>query len=69
MEIYFVFNETHIKNLQILIFLLDKQFLVELFNKVNFFVSMKKMIKSFQDGTIFNGQNLQGHMTLRSVKD
>jgi len=33
-------NEPHVKNLEVLILLLDKQLLIELFNEVYFFVAM-----------------------------
>jgi hypothetical protein len=45
-------NDPYIKNLEILIFLLDKKLLIELFNEIHLLIPMKEMIKRFENSAI-----------------
>lgn len=45
---------THIENLKILIFLLDKKLLIELFDEIHLFVPMEEMIERFENSPILD---------------
>jgi len=52
-------NDPYIKNLEILIFLLDKKLLIELFNEIHLLIPMKEMIKRFENSAILYWKNLK----------
>ena len=43
----------HIKNLEILIFLLDKKLFIKLLNEVHLLIPMKQMMEIFENCAIF----------------
>lgn len=51
-------KDPYIKNLKIFVLLLDKKLFIELFNEIHLLISMKEMVESFQNSSIFNGENL-----------
>jgi hypothetical protein len=52
-------NDPYIKNLEILIFLLDKKLLIELFNEIHLLIPMKEMIERFENSAILYRKNLK----------
>lgn len=62
-------NDTYIKNLEILIFLLDKKLFIELFNEIHLLIPMKEMVEWFQNSTIFNREDFKWNMTTCFSKD
>lgn len=44
---------TYIKDLEVLIFLLDKKLFIELLNKIHLAIPMNKMVEWLQNSTIF----------------
>lgn len=55
-------SDFYIKNLKILIFLLDKKLFIELLNEVHLFITMDKVIEWFQNSTIFNRKYFKWYM-------
>ena len=52
-------NDPYIKNLEVLILLLDKKLLIELFNEIHLLIPMKEMIKRFENSAILYWKNLK----------
>lgn len=62
-------NEAHIKNLKVLIFLLDQKLFIKLLYEVHLLIPMKQMVEYFQNCAILNGYNLEGNVTTGSIEN
>ena len=50
--------DSYIKNLEILIFLLDEKLFIELFDEIHLLIPMEEMVESFENSTILYWKNL-----------
>ena len=62
-------DNPYIKNLEILIFLLDEKLLIELFYEIHFLIPMKEMVESFENCAILYWKNLKRNMATSLIKN
>lgn len=55
-------KDSYVKNLEILVFLLDKKLFIELFNEIHLLIPMKQMVERFENSTILYWKNLKRNM-------
>ena len=62
-------DNPYIKNLEILVFLLDEKLLIELFYEIHFLIPMKEMVESFENCAILYWKNLKRNMATSFIKN